>query len=272
MRKKSRHALPRAESAGSRQGPNICRQWQAQWWRFDRETMTVVVSCFTGGCPPVFTFPACRMWNRKVLFCFVLFLIFFSFHIGEKKAYSHCHAWIWISFDRAHLWTSLVAQMIMNLPEVQETQIWVLSGEDPLEKGMATHSNILAWRIPWTEESGGLQSIGLQRVRHDWVTFTFFHFTHELPPSTPHWRCSWLFPTLHWSCDTKNKVEILCVYMTQFSSVAQSSVASLSITNSRSLLKLMSIESVMPYNHPILCHPLLLLSSIFPSIRGFPMS
>ena len=54
-----------------------------------------------------------------------------------------------------------------NLPAVQETWIRSLVWEDPLEKGMATHSSILAWRIPWTEEPGGLQSMGLQRVRHD---------------------------------------------------------------------------------------------------------
>ena len=50
---------------------------------------------------------------------------------------------------------------------MQETQVPSLVQEDPLEKGMATHSNILAWRIPWTEEPGGLQSMGSQRVRHD---------------------------------------------------------------------------------------------------------
>ena len=59
---------------------------------------------------------------------------------------------------------SLVAQMVKNLPSMQKT--WVQS----LEKGMATHSNILAWRIPWTEEPGGLKCMGLQRVRPDWVT------------------------------------------------------------------------------------------------------
>ena len=70
---------------------------------------------------------------------------------------------------------SLVAQMVKNLPEKQETLVWSLSQEDPLEKGVVTHSSILAWRIPWTEEPGGLQSMGLQRVRHDWVanTYTF---------------------------------------------------------------------------------------------------
>ena len=56
---------------------------------------------------------------------------------------------------------------------MQEIQIWSLGQEDPLEKGMATHCSILAWRIPWTEESGGLQSMGWQRVGHDWVANTF---------------------------------------------------------------------------------------------------
>ena len=60
---------------------------------------------------------------------------------------------------------SLVAQMIRNSPAVQETWVQSLGWKDPLEKGMATHSNILAWRIPWTEEPGGLQSMGSQRVR-----------------------------------------------------------------------------------------------------------
>ena len=57
--------------------------------------------------------------------------------------------------------------MVKNLPAMQETQIFSLGQEDPLEKGMATHSSILAWRILWTEEPGRLQSMGLQRVRHD---------------------------------------------------------------------------------------------------------
>ena len=63
-----------------------------------------------------------------------------------------------------------VAQMVKNLPEMQETWVQPLGWEDPLEKGRATHSSILAWRIQWTEEPGGLQSLGLQRVGHDWVT------------------------------------------------------------------------------------------------------
>ena len=67
----------------------------------------------------------------------------------------------------SHFIVSLVAQVIKRLPALQETQVRSLGQEDPLEKGMATHSSILAWRTPWTEESGGLQSLGLQRVGHD---------------------------------------------------------------------------------------------------------
>ena len=60
-----------------------------------------------------------------------------------------------------------MAQMVKNLPAMQEAQVRSLGQKDPLEKGMATQSSILAWRIPWTEELGGLQSMGSQRVRHD---------------------------------------------------------------------------------------------------------
>ena len=60
--------------------------------------------------------------------------------------------------------SSLVARTVKNLPAMQETQVQSLGQEDPLEEGMATHSSILVWRIPWTEEPGRLQPIGLQRV------------------------------------------------------------------------------------------------------------
>ena len=60
-----------------------------------------------------------------------------------------------------------MAQTVKNLPVMQKTGVRSLGREDPLEKGRATHSNILAWEIPWTEEPGGLQSVGLQRVRHN---------------------------------------------------------------------------------------------------------
>ena len=63
--------------------------------------------------------------------------------------------------------TSLIAQSVKNLPAMQETWVQFLGLEDPLEKEMATHSGILAWKIPWTEEPGMLQSTGSQRVGYD---------------------------------------------------------------------------------------------------------
>ena len=95
----------------------------------------------------------------------------------------------------------LVAQLVKNLPEMQETWVWSLGWENPLENGMAIYSSIRAWRIPWT-----VQSMGSQRVRHNWTTFTsphFYeivgkgHFKQFSPPamkgsisySNPHWGC-----------------------------------------------------------------------------------
>ena len=69
----------------------------------------------------------------------------------------------------------MVAQTVKNLPAMQETQVHSLDREDPLEKEMATHSSIFAWEIPWTEEPGGLQSIGSQRVGHDWSDLARTH-------------------------------------------------------------------------------------------------
>ena len=66
-----------------------------------------------------------------------------------------------------NIWASLMAQMVKNLPAMQETQGPSLGWEDPLKKRMVIHSSILAWRIPWTEEPGGLLSKGLKRVGHD---------------------------------------------------------------------------------------------------------
>ena len=68
------------------------------------------------------------------------------------------------SFALAKFHMEFMAQLVKNLPAVQETWVQTLGWEDPLGKEMATHSRILAWRIPWTEEPGRLQSMGLQRV------------------------------------------------------------------------------------------------------------
>ena len=69
--------------------------------------------------------------------------------------------------DSALKGDSLVAQMVKNRPAMWETWVQSLGQEDPLEKGMATYSSILAWRIPWTEELGRLHSMGLQKLGHD---------------------------------------------------------------------------------------------------------
>ena len=66
-----------------------------------------------------------------------------------------------------YIWTCLVAQLVKNPPAMQEIPVLSLSQENHLEKEMATHSSILAWRIPWTEEPGWLQSMGSQRIGHD---------------------------------------------------------------------------------------------------------
>ena len=76
-----------------------------------------------------------------------------------------------IGYPLQYSWASLVAQLLKNQPKMRETCVQSLDWEDILEKGTATHSSILAWRIPWI-----VQSMGSQRVRHDWATFT-----HSLP-------------------------------------------------------------------------------------------
>ena len=68
---------------------------------------------------------------------------------------------------------SPVAQMVKHSSGIQETWVQSQGQEDPLEKEMAAHSSILAWKISWTEEPGGLQSVGSQRVGHDWATNTY---------------------------------------------------------------------------------------------------
>ena len=80
-----------------------------------------------------------------------------------------------LSIDLYLSLASLVAQRLKRLPGMWETWVRSLGREDPLEKEMATHSNILAWRIPWREGPGRLQSMGSQRVGHDRATFTHSH-------------------------------------------------------------------------------------------------
>ena len=76
--------------------------------------------------------------------------------------------------------TSLVVQMLKRLPIMRETRVQSLGWEDLLEKEMATHSSILAWKIPWMEEPGRLQSMGLKRVGHDWTTSLYSHLCGQI--------------------------------------------------------------------------------------------
>ena len=99
----------------------------------------------TGGCPPLF-----RVWTQP-----------------STTPLTSTELWS-IKVSKVISWASLVAQTVKNLPAMQETQVWLLGCEDPLEKGMYSHSNILPWRIPWTEEHGEVQSIVSHRVRHNW--------------------------------------------------------------------------------------------------------
>ena len=97
----------------------------------------------------------------------------FCINVSEAQAVMHFKDYVY-----RFSWTyseglSLVAQMVENLPAMQETMVQPLGQEDPLEKGMVTLSSILAWRIPWIEEPGRLQSKGSQRAGYDWGTKIF---------------------------------------------------------------------------------------------------
>ena len=102
------------------------------------------------------------LWTELLLQCQIDFGTCFPFSIFSKYF---------------SIWASLVAQTVKNLPAMWETQVWSLGQKDSLEEDMTTHYSILAWRIPWTEEPGGLQSMGSQRVGHDWATNTHTHFS-----------------------------------------------------------------------------------------------
>ena len=91
--------------------------------------------------------------------------------LGIKRALGQEARGVWyIRWVLSGCTTSLVAQMVKHLSVMWETRVRALGWEDPLEKEMAIHSSTIARKIPWTEEPGRLQSIGLQRVKHDWTT------------------------------------------------------------------------------------------------------
>ena len=192
---------------------------------------------------------------------------------------------------------SLVAQKVKNLPAMRENLVQSLGREDPLEEGMATLSSILAWRIPWTKEPGRLQSMGSQRVGHDWATHTHVLSVRNSLQIQLHGRLGAKGQNniCHANINQKkpshrsgrvyintNKINLTaeCYQQLHGCSVTKSCPtlatpwtaecqAPLSSTISWSLLKFMSIKSVVISNHLIFCCSLLLLPSIFPSIRVF---
>ena len=104
---------------------------------------------------------------------------------------------------------SLVAQTVKHLPAVQETQVWSLGRNDLLEKEMATHSSTFAWKIPCTEEPGGLQSMGLQRVWHNWAISLSLSFGIK--------KLSFLFPSF--SCPSFSLFSLLHPFLQSLFSV-----------------------------------------------------
>ena len=120
------------------------------------------------------SFTTCALGNRtKLLYKFFCLLLnacpMVYLNVDENGL---CYIWGFLQLLNK---ASLVAKTVKNLPAMQETQVQSLSWKDPLEKGIAIHSSILGWRILWTEDPGGLQSMGSQRVQHNWMTnaFTF---------------------------------------------------------------------------------------------------
>ena len=100
-----------------------------------------------------------------------------------------------------------MAQMAKNLPTMQDTWVWSQGWEYPLVKEMATHSSILVWWIPWTEEPGGLQPRGLQRVGHNWVTE---HSTQSNSVLDDYTIRKWM-TTKSWGMEGRNKIAVLKV-------------------------------------------------------------
>ena len=112
--------------------------------------------------------------KRRSLWFYMFYMMCLHFLVnkeeGEKSAVSKCICMYTYG-------ASQMAEIVKNLPSVKECWVQSLGREDPLEKGMGTHSSILSWRISWIEEPGMLHSLGSQTVGHDWVTkiFTFMY-------------------------------------------------------------------------------------------------
>ena len=137
------------------------------------------------------TYSENKCWKRQVKLTILGFLPLYCCSLllqGQNLTYP-------VKVREGFWGSSLVAQSVKNPPAMQETPVQSLGQEESLEKEMATHGSILAWEIPWIEEPGGLQSMGSQRVRHDWAT---------KPPARI------LTPGYWWFWQSRQKEEGLC--------------------------------------------------------------
>ena len=112
-------------------------------------------------------------WRPQI---FLSFVISFGYYLFSPIMCSWLMRYLGTCTSLLITWASQVSWMVKCLPAMQETWVLSLDQDDPLEKEMAIHSSTLAWKIPWTEEPGRLQSMGSQRVGHDWATsLSLFH-------------------------------------------------------------------------------------------------
>ena len=127
----------------------------------------------------VFLFHRCRNWDREIKKFDPIYIHIKQQDKNRRQFGPKPVLWssvLWLSIlclpaERKECYFP-IAQMVKNLPAMQETRVQSLGQEDHREKGMAIHSSILAWRIPWTEKPGRLHLVGFQRVRHEWATNT----------------------------------------------------------------------------------------------------
>ena len=153
-----------------------------------------------------------------------------------------------IIFHYRLLEASLVAQMVKHLSTMQKTQVRALGWEDPLEKEMAIHSSTIAWKIPWTEEPGRLQSMGSQRVGHDWATsLSFYRLLEDIEYNSLCYIASPCYFSILCIVVVIQLTSHVQLFVTPWTAARQ---ASLSLTTSPSSSKFMFIASVMPSSHP----------------------
>ena len=107
--------------------------------------------------------------------CVCVYIYIYTYTERERECYRYGYKYLCVFMCVCVCYVFPDGSNVKNPPAVQETQVWSLGREDSLENGVANHFSILAWRIPWTEEPGELQSMGLQRVGHNWNDSACMH-------------------------------------------------------------------------------------------------